>query len=274
MSTLPDLSQPRLMAILNITPDSFSDGGLLFNQGKRDFDLIKRKIDDLVNQGADIIDVGGESTRPGAAAVTPQEELDRVIPVVEWIAENSRAAISVDTSAPEVIRESASKGAHLINDVRALSRPNALAAALAAGLPVCLMHMQGSPDTMQANPGYTNVVADVSEYLQQRVLACLDAGIPSKHIWLDPGFGFGKSLEHNLALLRHMPEFVSLGFPVLAGFSRKSMIGKLLNRDVGERLPGGLALGMMALERGAKVLRVHDVAATRDIIDTFVAVNT
>jgi dihydropteroate synthase len=235
--------------------------------------MVKDRVESLIEQGADIIDVGGESTRPGAQAVSLQEEVDRVIPIVEWIAKNFEVAVSVDTSTPEVMREAADKGANLINDVRALSRPNALAVAAAAGLPVCLMHMQGSPESMQVNPSYENVIVDVSQFLQQRTLACLDAGIPRANIWIDPGFGFGKSLEHNLILLKQMPELVSLGFPVMAGFSRKSMIGQLLGREVYDRLPGSLALAMMALERGAKVLRVHDVAATRDIIDTFVAIN-
>jgi dihydropteroate synthase len=272
-SNLPDLSQPRLMAILNATPDSFADGGLLLKGHRIDMGMVKDRVESLIEQGADIIDVGGESTRPGAQAVSLQEEVDRVIPIVEWIAKNFEVAVSVDTSTPEVMREAADKGANLINDVRALSRPNALAVAAAAGLPVCLMHMQGSPESMQVNPSYENVIVDVSQFLQQRTLACLDAGIPRANIWIDPGFGFGKSLEHNLILLKQMPELVSLGFPVMAGFSRKSMIGQLLGREVYDRLPGSLALAMMALERGAKVLRVHDVAATRDIIDTFVAIN-
>ncbi|MGH1438490.1 MAG: dihydropteroate synthase [Cellvibrionaceae bacterium] len=272
MAVLPDLSKPRLMAILNATPDSFADGGALFSRDKVDLGLVKRKVDALFEAGADIIDVGGESTRPGAEPVSLQEELDRVIPIIECIADNVDVAISVDTSSTEVIKEAAAKGAHLINDVRALTREGALEVAAQTGLPVCLMHMQGSPETMQSNPGYSDVLSDVSQFLQERVLACLDAGIDRKHIWLDPGFGFGKTLEHNLALLRYMPELVSLGFPVLAGFSRKSMVGKLLGRELDERLPGSLALAMMALERGAKILRVHDVAATRDIIDTFVAV--
>jgi len=260
------------MAILNATPDSFSDGGDLFDRGKIDLGLVRCKVDEMVAAGADIIDVGGESTRPGAEPVSLQEELDRVIPIVECIAGNIDVAVSVDTSSPEVIKEAAKKGADLINDVRALTREGALAAAAQTGLPVCLMHMQGSPETMQSSPGYTNVLADVSQFLQERVLACLDNGIDRKSIWIDPGFGFGKALEHNLALLRYMPELVSLGFPVLVGFSRKSMIGKLLGRDIDERLPGSLALAVMALERGASILRVHDVAATKDIIDTFVAV--
>lgn len=261
------------MAILNATPDSFSDGGLLFKGEQLDLNIVKRRIDVLIDEGADIIDIGGESTRPGAQAVSLQEEMDRVLPIVEWVSSNSELAISVDTSAPELMREAAVKGAALINDVRALTRSGAVAAAVDSGLSVCLMHMQGSPKTMQANPHYEDVVVEVSQFLQQRIVACFDAGIAKSKIWVDPGFGFGKSLEHNITLLKKMPELVSLGFPVLAGLSRKSMIGQLLGREVGERLPGSLALAMAALERGVKVLRVHDVAATRDVIDTFIAVN-
>ncbi|MGH1487177.1 MAG: dihydropteroate synthase [Cellvibrionaceae bacterium] len=268
-----DLTKPRLMAIVNATPDSFSDGGLLFKGHHLDTSLIGQRIQLLADEGAEIIDVGGESTRPGAEPVSIQEELDRVIPIVEWAASNTKLAISVDTSSPEVMKEAAAKGAHLINDVRALTRGDAVTVAAQSGLHVCLMHMQGSPESMQNNPDYNNVVAEVSGFLQNRVVTCLDAGIPAAKLWLDPGFGFGKSLEHNLALLRHLPEINSLGFPTLVGFSRKSMIGHLLKRELSDRLPGSLALALMALERGAKVLRVHDVAETRDIIDTFIAVD-
>ncbi|MFT6791878.1 MAG: dihydropteroate synthase [Cellvibrionaceae bacterium] len=266
------LSRPRLMAIVNTTPDSFSDGGSLFNNGKVDANRARDRIEKLTAQGAEIIDIGGESTRPGANPIGLQEELDRVIPLVEWSAKNIDVAISVDTSTPEVIDQAARSGAHLINDVRALSRDDALDAVAKAGLPVCLMHMQGTPKNMQTSPVYENVLTQVSTYLQDRVLACLNAGIPRDHLWLDPGFGFGKTLEHNLTLLTRLPELVGLGFPVMVGFSRKSMIGKLLARELPDRLPGSLALAMMALERGAKILRVHDVAATRDIIDSFLAV--
>ena len=267
------LSQPRLMAIVNSTPDSFSDGGLLFQNGKLSLDLAGSRIEALISEGAEILDVGGESTRPGAAAVSLQEELDRVIPIIEWVTQNCDVAISVDTSSPQVMTEAAAAGVHLINDVRSLSRYGALEAVAELDLPVCLMHMQGVPETMQDQPRYGNVVTEVSAFFQQRVTACMDAGISPANIWLDPGFGFGKSLTHNLILLQQLSEFASLGFPVLVGLSRKSMIGKLLNRELPDRLPASLAFAMMALERGAKVLRVHDVAATRDLIDTFVAVN-
>ncbi len=269
-----DLSRPRLMAIVNATPDSFSDGGELYSNDQLNADLIGKRIEQLVKDGAEIIDIGGESTRPGAAVVSEQQELDRVIPIVEWVAQHCDVAISVDTSSPAVMGEAALKGAHLINDVRALTREGALAATAKTGLPVCLMHMQGTPATMQASPDYQNVVTEVNNFLQQRVLACLEEGMAPSKIWLDPGFGFGKTLEHNVALVRQLPELVSLGFPVLVGFSRKSMIGQILGHPVEERLIGSLALGVMALERGAKILRVHDVRATRDIIDTYVAINS
>jgi dihydropteroate synthase len=268
-----DLSKPRLMAIVNATPDSFSDGGELFTGDYLDVELAGRRVEQLVKDGAEIIDVGGESTRPGAANVSVQQELDRVIPIVEWVVARCDVAVSVDTSSPAVMREAALKGAHLINDVRALTGSDALSAAAQTGLTVCLMHMQGSPVTMQTNPNYQNIVTEVNDYLQQRVIACLDAGMASSKIWLDPGFGFGKTLEHNIELVRKLPELVSLGQPVLVGFSRKSMVGQMLGRPLDERLVGSLALAMMALERGAKILRVHDVVATRDIIDTFVAIN-
>jgi dihydropteroate synthase len=268
-----DLSKPRLMAIVNATPDSFSDGGELFTGDYLDVELAGRRVEQLVKDGAEIIDVGGESTRPGAANVSVQQELDRVIPIVEWVVGRCDVAVSVDTSSPAVMREAALKGVHLINDVRALTGSDALSAAAQTGLTVCLMHMQGSPVTMQTNPNYQNIVTEVNDYLQQRVIACLDAGMASSKIWLDPGFGFGKTLEHNIELVRKLPELVSLGQPVLVGFSRKSMVGQMLGRPLDERLVGSLALAMMALERGAKILRVHDVVATRDIIDTFVAIN-
>lgn len=266
------LSQPRLMAIVNATPDSFSDGGLLMRNRRVDLTVAGARIRQLLAEGAEIIDIGGESTRPGARPVSVQEELDRVIPLVQWVAEHCDVAISVDSSAPEVMAEAAKQGAHLLNDVRALAAGNALSVAAKTGLPVCLMHMQGMPATMQQQPQYHQVVSEVAGYLRQRADACVAAGIAPGKIWLDPGFGFGKTLEHNLALLRQLPAITGLGYPVLVGFSRKSMIGRLLGRELPDRLPGSLALAMMALERGARVLRVHDVAATRDIIDTFMAV--
>lgn len=266
------LSRPRLMAIINATPDSFSDGGLLYKGHSLDKNKVVARLQAVVDEGADIIDIGGESTRPGAAPVSVQEELDRVIPIVEWVAQETDLAISVDTSSPDVMLQAAASGAHLINDVRALSRDGALQAAASTGLAVCLMHMQGTPASMQHNPQYDQVVSEVSDYLQSRIAACLAVGITRDHISVDPGFGFGKTLQHNLALVRHLSVVKDLGFPVLVGLSRKSMIDHLLKRNIQDRLPASLALGVMSLERGASILRVHDVRATRDIIDTYIAV--
>jgi dihydropteroate synthase len=268
------LSQPRLMAIINAPPDSFSDGGLLYRGASIDHHKVVNRLREVVKEGADIIDVGGESTRPGAVPVSVQEELDRVIPIVEWVALETGLAISVDTSSPEVMLEAAKKGAHMINDVRALEREGALEAAVKTGLTVCLMHMQGAPSTMQDAPIYDQVVDEVGQYLQERIAACLEKGIAADNICIDPGFGFGKTLAHNLILLQQLPKLADLGFPLLVGLSRKSMIGHLLKREIEDRLPASLALAMMSLERKASILRVHDVRATRDIIDTFVAVNT
>jgi dihydropteroate synthase len=268
-----DLTKPRLMAIVNATPDSFSDGGLLYKRNTINKDKVLARLSTLVEEGADIIDIGGESTRPGAVSVSLQEELDRVLLVVELAVQETDLAISVDTSSPQLMLEAAAKGAHLINDVRALSREGAVDAAAKTALAVCLMHMQGSPSTMQGSPQYQSVVDDVSQYLQARVEACIAAGVLPHNISIDPGFGFGKTLEHNLLLLKQLPQIAKLGFPVLVGMSRKSMIGHMLNREVNDRLYGSLALAMMSLERGAKILRVHDVRETRDIIDTFLTVS-
>jgi dihydropteroate synthase len=268
-----DLTKPRLMAIVNATPDSFSDGGLLYKRNTINKDKVLARLSTLVEEGADIIDIGGESTRPGAVSVSLQEELDRVLLVVELAVQETDLAISVDTSSPQLMLEAAAKGAHLINDVRALSREGAVDAAAKTALAVCLMHMQGSPSTMQGSPQYQSVVDDVSQYLQARVEVCIAAGVLPHNICIDPGFGFGKTLEHNLLLLKQLPQIAKLGFPVLVGMSRKSMIGHMLNREVNDRLYGSLALAMMSLERGAKILRVHDVRETRDIIDTFLTVS-
>lgn len=267
------LSQPRLMAIVNATPDSFSDGGELYQGNVIDKEKVLRRLQSIVEDGADIIDVGGESTRPGAASVSLQEELDRVVPVVELAAKETDLAISVDTSSPELMLQAAKSGAHMINDVRALSREGALSAAAQTGLAVCLMHMQGAPKTMQADPSYTQVVQDVSEYLRSRIGECVSAGIKRENICIDPGFGFGKTLEHNLALLRELPRLAELDLPVLVGLSRKSMIGQLLKREIEDRLPASLALALLSLERGASIVRVHDVKASRDIIDTYIAIS-
>lgn len=261
-----DLSSPRVMGVLNTTPDSFSDGGSYYQGGQLSLDLALRRARQMLDEGADIIDVGGESTRPGSTPVSEQEELDRVVPVVEAVASELGALVSVDTSSPAVIREAARVGAGLINDVRALQREGALGAAAETGLPVCLMHMQGDPKTMQERPEYQDPVEEVKAFLLERVAACTSAGIRADQLLLDPGFGFGKTLSHNLDLLRRLNEFDALGYPVLVGLSRKSMLGKLLGRDVSERLPGSLALAMAAAERGARIIRVHDVAPTRDVL--------
>ncbi|UUA74926.1 dihydropteroate synthase [Cellvibrio sp. QJXJ] len=261
------------MGILNTTPDSFSDGGSYYKNHRLSLDLALRRAEQMLLDGAQIIDVGGESTRPGAPIVSVQEELDRVIPVVEAVVGQLGALVSVDTSSASVIRESASRGASLINDVRALQREGAVAAAAETGLPVCLMHMQGEPDTMQQNPNYSDVVEQVFGFLEDRVAVCQAAGIAREQILLDPGFGFGKTLAHNLALLKHLPEFARFGLPLLVGVSRKSMVAQLLGRPVEQRLAGSLALAMLAAERGAAIIRVHDVAETVDVLKVLAAVN-
>ena len=252
-----DLSQPAVMGVLNVTPDSFSDGGRYLQLA----DALRR-AEAMVEEGAALIDVGGESTRPGAAPVSVQEELDRVLPVVERLARELPVPISVDTSKPEIIRAAARAGAGLINDVRALRLPGALEAAAISGLPVCLMHLRGEPATMQQEPVYADVVAEVHAFLAERVRVCESAGIPRERILVDPGFGFGKTLDHNLILLRHLDRFTDLAAGVLVGVSRKSMIGALLNAPVGERLSGGLAAAVIAVWQGANVIRAHDVRET------------
>lgn len=268
-----DLSRPQVMGILNVTPDSFSDGGQFHQAGQLLLDKALSHAEAMVAQGAVIIDVGGESTRPGAEAVTLLQELDRVVPVVEAIAARIDVVISVDTSSPEVMTAAAVAGAGLINDVRALQREGALAAAADTGLPVCLMHMQGQPATMQIDPRYRDVVAEVIGYLGERVAACVAAGLSRQALLVDPGYGFGKSVAHNLELVRRLPELVELGFPVLVGLSRKSLIGKVLGREVSERLAASLSLAVLAAERGASIIRCHDVAETVDALAMLDAVN-
>lgn len=252
-----DLNQPVVMGVLNVTPDSFSDGGCYLQP-----DAALRRAEIMAAEGAAIIDVGGESTRPGALLVTVQEELDRVLPVVERLTQALSIPISVDTSKPEVMREAARVGAGLINDVRALQAPGALDVAAASGLPVCLMHLRGEPATMQQVPRYSDAVAEVYAFLAERVQICEAAGISCDRILVDPGFGFGKTLEHNLRLLRHLNRFTDLAAGVLVGISRKSMIGLLLNTPVTERLSGSLAAAVIALWQGAKIIRTHDVRET------------
>ena len=254
------------MGVLNVTPDSFSDGGELFCGGALSLDALYYRAEAMIEAGAAVLDIGGESTRPGAAAVSLEEELARVLPAVEALRRRFDVVISLDTSSPEVMREGAALGAGLINDVRALGRPGAITAAAATGLPVCLMHMQGQPANMQARPNYDDVVETVSQFLVERRDTCVAAGISRENLLFDPGFGFGKSAAHNYELLRRLDEIVAIGQPVLAGLSRKSMIAAVINRPADARLPASLALAVLAANAGARLIRVHDVAETADAL--------
>ena len=256
-----DLSTPQVMGILNVTPDSFSDGGLFLS-----VENALRAAEKMVFDGAALVDVGGESTRPGAQSVTLQQELDRVLPVVERIRDNLDVIISVDTSSPALMREACKLGAGFINDVRALTAEGAVSAVCSVGLPVGLMHMQGAPSTMQGAPEYDNVVDEVYAFLAERVASCLAGGVSADQIVVDPGFGFGKSLAHNLKLLQGLSRFKQLKCPILIGVSRKSMVGELLGKPVGERLIGSVAAALLAVERGADIVRVHDVGSTVDAL--------
>tara|TARA_R110000787_G_scaffold107994_3_gene216255 strand:- start:817 stop:1632 length:816 start_codon:yes stop_codon:yes gene_type:complete len=268
-----DFSLPKIMAVLNVTPDSFSDGGTYYTGNRQpDLSRVLNRVDLMLSEGAHLIDVGGESTRPGAEPVSSEEELARVLPVVEAIVSRFDVPVSVDTSTPSVISEAARAGASMINDVRALRRPGALTAAATSGLPVCLMHMLGEPQQMQLDPGYVDITADVKAFLLERATTCEAAGIPRSKILIDPGFGFGKTLQHNLILFRSLPELVGLGFPVLVGVSRKSLVGAILDKPVEERMVGSVVLGMLAIRRGVKVLRVHDISATADALKILQAV--
>lgn len=263
-----DLAQPRVMGVLNRTPDSFSDGGRFAG-----FDAAFAQVERMVQEGADIVDVGGESTRPGAADVSLQEELDRVLPLIERVHARFDVLLSIDTSKPEVMRAAVAAGASMINDVYALRRPGAPEAAAACGVTLCLMHMQGEPRTMQKDPHYADVTAEVKAFLEERAGAAIAAGVPRDRIVLDPGFGFGKNLEHNLTLLRRLPELAALGYPLLVGLSRKSMIGTLLGgKPMEERLQGSVAAAMIAVQSGASIVRVHDVAQTVEALKIAVAV--
>jgi dihydropteroate synthase len=259
------------MGVINVTPDSFSDGATLYRNAILDIEKAMARAREMVASGAAILDIGGESTRPGASPVSVSEEMDRVLPLVTRITAELETIISVDTSTPELMREAAAAGAGLLNDVRALTREGALEAAAATDLPICLMHMQGEPDRMQVAPRYDDVVEDVCEHLRSRVACCERQGIARSRLLLDPGFGFGKSVTHNLELLRELPRLAEVGFPLIVGLSRKSLIGKLLGREVGQRLPASLALAVLAAERGASVIRTHDVAATVDAISMLTA---
>jgi dihydropteroate synthase len=251
----------RIMGILNVTPDSFSDGGRFTNLDAA-IDAARR----MLAEGATIIDVGGESTRPGAEPVSVGEELERVIPVIEAVAQELSAAVSVDTSKPKVMEAAVRAGATMINDVMALRAEGAIETARDLGVPVCLMHMQGQPRTMQKNPHYDDVVAEVREFLLRRVDACSAAGIDAARLLIDPGFGFGKTLEHNLTLLADLDVLVQTGYPVLVGLSRKSMIAAIMDRPVDDRTAASAALALIAVQKGAAVVRVHDVAETNDAL--------
>jgi dihydropteroate synthase len=261
-----DLSVPRVMGILNITPDSFSDGGELMQRGRPTLSVIIDRAANMIADGAEFLDVGGESTRPGAAQVSEQEELERVIPVIGALASRFACVLSVDTSTSSVIKAAAGAGAGLINDVRALSKPGALSAAAMAGLPVCLMHMQGQPATMQQAPNYQDVLANVCDFLQVRILECEAAGMPRSQLILDPGFGFGKTLQHNLLLLAQLEKLQRLDLPLLVGVSRKRMLGALTGRSEKERVAAGLAAAVVAIQKGARIIRTHDVGATVDAV--------
>lgn len=261
--------QPAIMGILNVTPDSFSDGGRFIGR-----DQAVEQALAMQEQGAAIIDVGGESTRPGAEPVTLADEIERVIPVIEAIRQHSNVAISIDTSKPEVMRAAVAAGASLINDVYALRAPGAMEACAELAVPVCLMHMQGEPRSMQTNPQYTDVVAEVSTFLRERAQACIAAGIAQQHIMLDPGFGFGKTAAHNLQLLARIETFCRLDFPLLIGVSRKRMFSEILGRPVEQRLIGSIAAVVLAYQQGARFFRVHDVAETLDALTLCQAVAT
>lgn len=262
-----DLRRPRVMGILNVTPDSFSDGGRFLSP-----DAAEKQAERMIDEGADLLDIGGESTRPGAAAVALDDELARVVPIIERLYARFDVPISIDTNKPGVMRAAVAAGAGMINDVNALRAPGAIEAAAVSGVPVCLMHMQGEPRTMQDAPQYRDPVADILEYLEDRTVACEQGGIARRRLLLDPGFGFGKTLEHNLALLGGLDRFAATGLPILVGISRKSMLGQITGREVNDRVAGSIAAALIAVERGARIVRVHDVAATVDALKVWQAV--
>src|SRR6266852_1997706 len=255
------LTRTVVMGILNVTPDSFSDGGVFLSRDRALQHAVK-----MVAEGAGIIDIGGESTRPGAQPVSVQEELDRVMPVIEAVRDAADVLISIDTSKPEVMRAAVAGGADMINDVLALRAPGALQTVAELNVPVCLMHIQGEPRTMQKNPQYADVVSEVRDFLQARMQACVAAGMSPQKLVIDPGFGFGKNLDHNLQLLRNLKGFTTLGAPLLVGLSRKTMIGATLNLPVDGRLYASVALALIAAQNGAQIIRVHDVRATYEAL--------
>lgn len=262
-----DLECPRVMGVLNVTPDSFSDGGLY-----KTLDTAVARAELMMAQGAAIIDVGGESTRPGAAKVSVQEEMDRVCPVVERLVTELDALVSVDTSTPEVMREVVALGCSMLNDVRAFQREGVMDVVKDIEVPLCVMHMQGEPDTMQLKPAYEGVVAEVSAFLKARCDRLIEAGVESERLIVDPGFGFGKTLAHNLAMLKGLTEFGRLGYPVLVGMSRKSMIGEILGKEVDQRMAGSVSAAVIAAMNGSAIIRVHDVAETVDALKVVQAV--
>lgn len=266
-STLTHLKNVQVMGILNVTPDSFSDGGK-FAQ----FDRALKQVEFMVENGVDIIDIGGESTRPGAVDVSEKDEVERVIPLLKTIKSRFDICVSIDTSKAIVMEEAITLGANMINDVRALQNTGCLDVVAKSDVTVCLMHMKGLPRTMQESPQYNNVINDIIEFFEQRITSCNQKGIESKRLILDPGFGFGKTLEHNYQMLAQFSLFKKLNLPLLAGTSRKSMIGKLLNRDVEQRLAGSLTTAILAVQQGASIIRVHDVAETVDAVKILTAV--
>ena len=262
-----DLTRPNVMGIVNVTPDSFSDGGK--------YSSVERAVEhalQLIAEGADILDIGGESTRPGAAPVGLDEELRRVIPVIEALSKVTTVPLSIDTYKPEVMRAAIQAGADIVNDICALREEGALEIVANSNAGVCLMHMQGIPQTMQINPQYTDVVSEVKQFLADRAEACLTHGIASERITLDPGFGFGKTTAHNVALIQHLDSFAELGFPLLVGLSRKSVLGRIAGGDEQQRLHAGLAASVISVMKGAKIVRVHDVKATVDALKVVAAV--
>ena len=261
----PRSGPPLLMAILNVTPDSFSDGGRYATPAS-----LRPRLEQLLADGADIIDIGGESTRPGAEPVSVQQELDRVMPAIE-LALALGALVSVDTRHPDVMAAALAAGVAIINDVSALQAPGAMALVSQYQAAVCLMHMQGEPYSMQQQPHYGDAISEVTAFLIERAASCRQAGLPAEKICLDPGFGFGKSASHNLQLLYHLPQLVATGYPVLAGLSRKSLIGHITGAPVAERLAGSVALALLAAQRGARVLRVHDVKETKHVLQLWLA---
>ena len=256
------VERTRVMGIVNLTPDSFSDGGELFSGPSVDINRVLNSVGAMLEAGVDIVDVGGESTRPGASPVGVAEELDRVIAAITAIKQRFDMPVSIDTSRPEVINAAAAAGAELINDVRALQRSGALAAAVNSGLPVCLMHMQNQPLTMQSQPQYVDVVGEVKGFLMQRREQCIAAGIDARDILIDPGFGFGKTTAHNLTLFKSLDQLAATGVPLLVGVSRKRMIGELLNASKDQRLIGSVTMALLAAQKGAAIVRVHDVTET------------